>query len=131
MNVAQLVAEFGQRRGLHDLALPPRGPVVFSSDNSGSLLLEAEQEDLLLYALVPAPYVEPQAVLPLLQAVDLRRQSPQAWPVQVGGRGQGADFVLMLLVRLTEAQLNVQALEDALAGLLRLKQEHATFGVTP
>jgi hypothetical protein len=130
MNLSQVVADYGQRIGRHDLALPSQGPAVLSSEEDFSVLFEADGAHLLAYALVPAPYVSAQALLAMLKASDLRRQPPHAWPVQVGGRGQGADWVLMLLVRIPERQASAQALEQALAWLMQWKQENVPFGVT-
>ena len=130
MNLSQVVADYGQRIGRPDLALPSQGPAVVSSEEDISVLLETDDEHLLAYALVPAPYVSAQALLTMLQASDLRRQPPHAWPVQVGGRGQGADWVLMLLVRIPERQASAQALEQALAWLMQWKKEHVPFGAT-
>jgi hypothetical protein len=130
MNLSQVVLDYGQRIGRTDLALPLRGPAVVSSDEGISVLIEADEKHLLLYALVPAPYASAQDLMVMLQSSDLRRQPPHAWPVQVGGRGQGADFMLMLLVRIPERQASAQTLEHALAWLMQWKQEHVQLGST-
>jgi|LauGreDrversion4_2_1035121.scaffolds.fasta_scaffold139360_2 hypothetical protein len=128
MNLRQVVADYGQRNGLPDLALADRGPTVLPGQDGAHVLLEAADDELLIYALAPAPYVSPEALLGLLQACDLRHVPPQAWPIQVAARGQGADLVLMLLLRLKGQRLSAQGMEEALSWLLRFRQDHARFG---
>lgn len=130
MNLSQVVLDYGQRIGRADLALPSQGPAVVSSEEGCTVLLEADEEHLLVYALVPTPYVAASTLLSILEASDLRRQPPHAWPVQVGGRGQGADFMLMLLVRIPERHASAQALELALAWLMQWKQDHVPLGAS-
>jgi hypothetical protein len=130
MNLRQVVADYGQRNGLPDLALPDRGPAALSSQDGVNVLVEAGDDDLLIYALMPAPYVSPESLLGLLQACDLRHLPPQAWPIQVGARGQGADQMVMLLLRLSGQRLSAQGMEEALSWLLRFRQDHAAFGTS-
>lgn len=130
MNLTQLVAEYGQHHGLPHLALPGQGPALLSAEQICSVLIEADDEDLLLYAVVPAPFAPPQLLMACLQAADVRRQPAQGWPVKVGARGQGADLVLVLLLRLSQEQLGLQAMEEALASLMTFVQTHACVDAT-
>ncbi len=129
MNLAQLVSDFGARAGQPDLMLPPRGAASYAHPQ-GPVALEEVDGDLLIYTRVPAPFVPAPALLKILRATDLRRLPPQVPGVQVGARGQGAEQVLVLMIRLNWPGPSVQAIEDAVARLMQFRQEHADFGAT-
>lgn len=132
MNVAQIVADYGQRIGQPGLHLPPSGPVVLQAVDGAPLLLEADADALRLYLLVPAPFHEPLACLQALQAAHLRRVPPQSWPVRVGARGQGAELRLMYMVCLGPRQASVMALEQAAEALRQFRQAHGpALSATP
>lgn len=98
MNVSQAVTEFGQSMGIEGLNLGSTGVCQLQWEDGSTLLIEETAEELLVCLAFPAAHLH---ALEMQQALELQDQRVHHGfaVVQVGLRGQGADTLIVTLVR--------------------------------
>ena len=113
MNITNAVADFGRSMGV-ELSLDPSGMVALELEEGDVLTLEAADDDLLVYRVVPAPYVSSQLLVNALKACNARLQEGLGWQLQVGLHGSGAESAVVFLFRLIGSKISAHSIEQAI-----------------
>ena len=122
MNVTNAVAEFGARVGRPGLQLPADGAVAVEVDGLG-LTLASHSEELLIVALIAAPFLETARLIEILCSLDIRRRRPEEPPIQIARHGQADGLHLIASVRWPAESVSAQNLGQSVDALLRFRRE--------
>lgn len=99
MNAAYALNELGIALGLGPLEQPVQGALNIVWNTDARLSIETSEAFVLIYAIIPTPHLDHSQQLALLQACDVRRNTPSERPIQLGMQGHGADAQLLMLMR--------------------------------
>lgn len=116
MNAWEAVSQFGRSLGLGDLSLDGTRQAHVALDSGTTVSFTLTDEELLVHVQQPAPHSPPALWLQALQRAEARSAGPLR--VQMGGRGQGADFCLIALTRFQADAVSPEDLARACDGLL-------------
>ncbi|MBG0775392.1 MAG: CesT family type III secretion system chaperone [Desulfovibrionaceae bacterium] len=113
--IKDTVRDFGRSMGLDGLEPNDRGVVCLAFERLGTLFIEQEDDDVLVYAARGLPPYSGAAWRAALEACHWTEGLP--WPVNAGMRG---DDVLVFLARLPGREFALPALERTLEMLGKL-----------
>jgi type III secretion system chaperone SycN len=118
--VDDAIAEFGRSLGLPGLQLGDQAPINLVFEKSGTLFIERQESDLVLYVARQVPPHEDRWAEAALALCHPRQRWPL--PVRAGLRG---DDTLVLITRIAEREVSVPTLQSAVELLFRLHDKAA------
>ena len=116
MNAWEAVSQFGRVLGVSDLSLDGAREAHLGLDSGDTISFTLTDEVLLLHLRRPFPHPSSDVLLRALQRCQARNSG--ALRLQMGGRGQGADFALIAATRFRADSVTPEELGRACDGLL-------------
>ncbi len=125
MNITHALREFGARHGQEHLSLPAGGSVSIDLPDL-PLTIEESGETVLMLTGFPAPFLEAQRMIAMLQRCEQRNARPDEPALQLGTRGKMSDLWVIAVLRWPQASVSAQQLEQGAGQLHRFLKEWAS-----